>query len=74
MAGDQGREGRLVARVGVAGQELRIAEPDGRAVAEQITEVPQGPPHRQAARHRRRSPRIGPASRPEMEALSKRAI
>ncbi len=39
---DDRLEGRLVAIGGEAGQELAVAEADGRAAAEQVAEVPQG--------------------------------
>src|SRR5262245_3180318 len=55
MPDDQGREGGLVAVGRVSGQELGVAQADGRAVVEQVAKVPQGPTHRQAARHRLRS-------------------
>ena len=53
----QGLEGRLVAGGGVSGQQLAVTQADGRAVVEQVAEVPQGPSYCQAARHCRRSPR-----------------
>ena len=46
VPGDQGLEGGLVAVGGVTGQELAVAQADGRAVVEQVAEVPQGPPQR----------------------------
>ena len=44
----QGRERRLVARGGIPGQELAVAEPDGRAVLEQVAQMPQASPHHAA--------------------------
>ncbi len=52
----QGLEGRLVARLGVSGQELAVAEADGRPVVEQVAEVPQGPPHCAACHECQSSP------------------